>query len=328
MSLSEEQPSEPKDREPSQHVRFRHKILPSHLAKDRPSRRREGEERLFMLFGLWTVEPRIQHSLSPAPQNLSHLASFVPEELRDELYQRADVPLEIGSDEDADGRKYVLSEHNRDGNSYRSPWTSRYYPPIENGLQPSDRLRSIELDLNEAFDKYRGMYFGKSSVSSVYLWDGPGEGSGFAGCVCIVNQIDDGGEKSYWNSKHFVDACSPSGGSCMYTLTSTVMLCISPDDGDKSSTYISGSLVRQNKREFRLEEERGHIVNIGKFVEDVECDMRSELDNLYIQRTKNVVEMVRTERSSGPTQGQQHTKVLNEAVLSMAMSRKAKVANK
>lgn len=264
-----------------------------------------------------------------AEKNLSHLASFVPEGLRDELYQRADVPLKIGADKDED-RKYVLSEHNRDGDSYRSPWTSKYDPPIENGLQPSDRLRSIELDLNVAFDKYREMYFGKSSVSSVYLWDGSGvgEGSGFAGCVCIVNQIDDEGGQSYWNSKHFVDAGSPSGGSCKYTLTSTIMLCISPDDDHKSSTYISGSLVRQNQREFRLTEEKGHIVNIGKFVEDVESEMRSEIDNVYIQRTKNVVQMVRTERSSGPTQGQQHTKVLNEAVLAMAMSRKAKVANK
>merc|ERR1712232_1379564 len=115
---------------------------------------------------------------------------------------RADVPLKIGADKDED-RKYVLSEHNRDGNSYRSPWTSKYDPPIENGLQPSDRLRSIELDLNVAFDKYREMYFGKSSVSSVYLWDGSGvgEGSGFAGCVCIVNQIYDEGGQSYWNSK-------------------------------------------------------------------------------------------------------------------------------
>ena len=251
----------------------------------------------------------------------------MPEELQDELYQRADVPLKIGADKDAGDRKYMLSEHNRDGNSYRSPWTSKYDPPIENGLQPSDRLRSIELDLNTAFDKYRGLYFGKSSVSSVYLWDGSGGGSGFAGCVCIVNQIDDDdGGQSYWNSKHFVDAGIPTGGSCKYTLTSTIMLCISPgDDHKKSRTYISGSLVRQNQREFRLTEEKSHIVNIGRFVEDVESEMRSELDNVYIQQTKNVVKMVRKESSSGPTQGQQHTKVLNEAVLALAMSRKAKV---
>ena len=35
---------------------------------------------------------------------------------------------------------------------------------------PSDRLRSLELDANQAFDQYRDMYF-EGGVSSVYLWD-------------------------------------------------------------------------------------------------------------------------------------------------------------
>lgn len=35
---------------------------------------------------------------------------------------------------------------------------------------PSDRLRKLELDANQAFDQYRDMYF-EGGVSSVYLWD-------------------------------------------------------------------------------------------------------------------------------------------------------------
>jgi hypothetical protein len=50
--------------------------------------------------------------------------------------------------------------------------------------------------------------------------------------------------------------------------------------------------------------------------------MRSELDGLYIQKTKSVVGTIR-KQSEKPTQGKEHTRVLNEAVLAMAISRKA-----
>ena len=51
------------------------------------------------------------------------------------------------------------------------------------------------------------------------------------------------------------------------------------------------------------------------------------MDSLYIQKTKNVVEMIRKDVRK-PTQGEEHTRVLNEAVLAMAMERKAKLSGK
>lgn len=53
---------------------------------------------------------------------------------------------------------------------YRSPWSNTYYPPLEDGSMPSERLRKLELDANHAFDQYRDMYF-EGGVSSVYFWD-------------------------------------------------------------------------------------------------------------------------------------------------------------
>ena len=60
---------------------------------------------------------------------------------------------------------------------HRSPWSNTYDPPLEDGAMPSDRLRKLELDANQAFDQYRDMYF-EGGVSSVYLWD---LAHGFAG---------------------------------------------------------------------------------------------------------------------------------------------------
>jgi len=125
------------------------------------------------------------------------------------------------------------------------------------------------------------------------------------------------------------------GGMCQYKLTTTILISVSPSDSElaKESTRITGSLVRQNDRECKISSQDSsrigsqHIINIGKFIEDVETEMRKEMDSLYIQKTKNVVDMIRKDNMK-PTQGQEHTRVLNEAVLAMAMNRKTKLSGK
>ena len=46
---------------------------------------------------------------------------------------------------------------------------------------PSERLRRLEVQANEAFDTYREMYF-EGGISSVYLWDLE---KGFAAVILI-----------------------------------------------------------------------------------------------------------------------------------------------
>ena len=199
----------------------------------------------------------------------------------------------------------------------------------------------MELHANEVFDIYRELYFGKStSVSSVYLWDKEANSgannndgtAGFSGAFLIQNKVDNG---SYWNSIHVVDVGRiEMGGMCHYKLTTTILISVSPSELGMESTRITGSLVRQNDRECKISSQDSsssigsqHIVNIGKFIEDVETEMRKEMDSLYIQKTKNVVDMIRKDTMK-PTQGQEHTRVLNEAVLAMAMNRKTKLSGK
>ena len=39
------------------------------------------------------------------------------------------------------GRDFLLCDYNRDGDSYRSPWSDKYFPAIPDGLQISELLR-------------------------------------------------------------------------------------------------------------------------------------------------------------------------------------------
>jgi len=39
----------------------------------------------------------------------------------------------------------------------RSPWSNQYFPDLDDGAMPSDKLRQLEIDANAAFDIYRDM---------------------------------------------------------------------------------------------------------------------------------------------------------------------------
>ena len=64
----------------------------------------------------------------------------------------------------------------------RSPWSNAYFPPIDDGFLPSEKLRALEVEANTLFDAYRELYY-EGGVSSAYLWDL--DNGGFAGCFLV-----------------------------------------------------------------------------------------------------------------------------------------------
>jgi len=57
--------------------------------------------------------------------------------------------------DDSTAKFFIKSEYNRDGDSYRSPWSNQYFPKIEEALYPSNKLRDLEIKANYLFDEYR-----------------------------------------------------------------------------------------------------------------------------------------------------------------------------
>nr|AAI35684.1 capzb protein [Xenopus tropicalis] len=60
-------------------------------------------------------------------KNLSDLIDLVPS-LCEDLLSSVDQPLKIARDKVV-GKDYLLCDYNRDGDSYRSPWSNKYDPP-------------------------------------------------------------------------------------------------------------------------------------------------------------------------------------------------------
>jgi len=250
-------------------------------------------------------------------QNLNGLLNLMPEET-DELLQRVDQPLKEDTDTET-GRKFLLCDYNRDGDSFRSPWSNRYEPPIEDGFLPTEKLRAMEIEFNELFDAYRELYF-EGGTSSVYLWD---LDLGFAACFLIKKNVDgDRYVKSgCWDSIHVVEAVeSANKTSATYKLTTTIMLSMQVEKLEVGETLLSGSLTRQTELNAGLSDTKTHISNIGRMIEDMETDMRSNMNELYILKTREVINSLRNS-GSGPNQDAMHIANLNAAVMGHGKTR-------
>lgn len=129
-------------------------------------------------------------------EHLNAIISLAPD-LTEDLLSSVDQPLTIKRCKQS-GRDYLLCDYNRDGDSYRSPWSNQFDPPLDEGgaggvgaggvsegagegAIPSERVRKMEIRANDAFDVYRELYY-EGGVSSVYFWN---LDDGFAGVVLL-----------------------------------------------------------------------------------------------------------------------------------------------
>lgn len=224
-------------------------------------------------------------------KNLCNLIDLIPS-LEDDLLTSVDQPLKVAFDKSAN-REYLLCDYNRDGDSYRSPWSNTYSPPVEEGSTPSERMRAMEIEANEAFDHYREMYY-DGGVSSVYTWE---LDHGFA-AVVLIKKVSDGGNRTVtgcWDSIHVVEVQEKSSGrSAHYKLTSTAMLWLQTDKSRSGLMNLGGSVTRQVESDFPISDNSSHIGNIGKMVEDMENKIRSTLDDIYFGKTKDVAYKLRS----------------------------------
>lgn len=88
--------------------------------------------------------------------NLQRLCALTPH-LTEDLLSAVDQPLETRRCSQT-GRDYLCCDYNRDGDSWRSPWSNEFEPKLEEGeegTKPSERVRRMEVSMGDAMDVYR-----------------------------------------------------------------------------------------------------------------------------------------------------------------------------
>ncbi|KAB5579878.1 F-actin-capping protein subunit beta [Coniochaeta sp. 2T2.1] len=229
--------------------------------------------------------------------HLNALITLAPD-LAEDLLSSVDQPLTVKRCKQS-GRDYLLCDYNRDGDSYRSPWSNQFDPPLDEGgagggagegAIPGERVRKMEVKANEAFDIYRELYY-EGGVSSVYFWN---LDDGFAGVVLLKKSAPQGGSsQGVWDSIHVFEA-SERGRTTNYRLTSTVILSLSSSSNSLGELDLSGNMTRQIEQDLPVDTDESHIANIGRLVEDMELKMRNLLQEVYFGKAKDVVGDLRT----------------------------------
>lgn len=220
---------------------------------------------------------------------LSALLSLLPNHSSD-LLSQVDQPLQVLSDIES-GKEFILCEYNRDADSYRSPWSNKYHPPLEDGPYPSSDLRKLEIEANDVFAVYCDQYY-EGGISSVYMWED--ENEGFVACFLIKKDGSKSGhgrrgylQEGAWDAIHVVEVGPDENGTSHYCLTSTVMLSLTTNNESAGSFNLSGSIRRQMTMDLAVAE--GHLQNMGKMIEELEGKLRNSLEQVYFGKTKEMV---------------------------------------
>lgn len=217
--------------------------------------------------------------------NLNRICALAPD-LTEDLLSSVDQPLEIRQCKKT-GRDYLLCDYNRDGDSWRSPWSNEFYPELpegEEGAKPSERVRKMEVGMGEGVDVYRELYY-EGGVSSVYFWD---LDDGFAGVVLLKKTTPKGKTEGAWDSIHVFEAIDRARAA-HYKLTSTVILQLGSSTETLGDMDLSGNMTRQIEQDMPVQDDASHIVNVGRLVEDMELKMRNLLQEVYFGKAKDVV---------------------------------------
>jgi len=255
---------------------------------------------------------------SSTENSLSGLIEMVPE-LTDDLLTQVDQPLKVMKDEKK-GRKFVICDYNRDGDSYRSPWSNEYFPAFQDGFLPNKKLRDMEVEANDLFDVYRKLYF-EGGYSSAYFFDtDENENSdNFGACFLIHKDVESQKslQKGWWDSIHVFEVNKDPNGDgeeYVYKLTTTVMVSLVLTDDKIGKVDLSGLRTSQDSRRVKLGPETGHIANMGKMLEDMELRIRNAIENIYIEKTRTVTNGMRSATSQRDAEWGNIAKSLNAAV--------------
>ena len=188
-------------------------------------------------------------SISNIGDNVTAISNLIydNDDLLNEFLQKVDNRIET-SNEDGE---FLKCEHNRDGDSYRSPHSNIYYPYIDDGRHPSKALRELEIKLNKMFANYARAYYSPSTISSCYCWDlGTEIEQGFVVAVLIKNIVDLEKEvdKGKWESNNVINVTFVKNADkieVLYRLTSSALLEMNFDHKTCGKVNLSGTVSKQ-----------------------------------------------------------------------------------
>ena len=242
--------------------------------------------------------------ISKLEQNINAISSLVYnyDDVLDSFLQKVDQPLIINYK----NGNFICCEYNREGDSYRFPGTKNYFPPIEEGNFPSEKLLNLEIKLNELFRIYTKFYYSENAISNVFCYaiDEDNEDE-FVVAVLISNKISNNNSNNKtnngkWESSNLLTLnINREDNEIQFNLISSVNVYLNANlnCGIDSKLCVGGSLTKSMEKKLRFNgnepEEQFLIDNIGTLIEDLETRIRDEIEVIYFQKTTEIIDSCR-----------------------------------
>jgi capping protein beta len=242
-------------------------------------------------------------------KNIDAISSVIYEndDLLNEFLQKVDNRTKVCKD-DPKG-EFIMCEQNRDGDSYRSPISNKYFPPTNDAKFPCPKLRTLEELLNKMFKLYIKHYYSITTICSVYCWElGDSLADGYGVAVLIKNSLTSQKKinTGNWDSSNLItvtfDNDSSGKKKAKYNLITTVNLAMTFESKICGKVCLSGTIARSSHYTKLVSDytaDEAHVTNIGVLVEDMENSIRNTLDTIYCMKSKQIIDTARY----NPTEG-------------------------
>lgn len=211
-------------------------------------------------------------------------------DLTDELCATTDIPLQTAQDPTT-GQEFIKCDYNRDCDSYRSPYTNTYVPPLEDGLLPSERLRNLEQMAIHGFQAYRKLYFGDGTLS-VYTWDGEDKDTFGIGVFCrkdLDSETRDGTQfQGSISTSDVIEVTKKSGHNYIYSMVSSVLLYCELGTELGEPICLSGGVADKSEMTASASDDKKHLINVGKMVESNAANFMEKVKQIYVMKMKEI----------------------------------------
>lgn len=219
-----------------------------------------------------------------------HQIYHINNSLIEDLCSTVDVPLQVAVDPETQ-QSYIKCDFNRDCDSYRSPYTNKYYPDLEDGIMPPESLRKIEIISQKGFETYKKLYFGDSAVLSVYAWEIDEKKFGIG--VFVKKDVDSllrdgskiGGSIS---CSDVIEVGSEDDGLFLYDMVSTILLDCKLGTALNNPIELSGGIADHKSYYGKAVNELQHLINIGQIIEENASTFMEKVKKIYVGKMEEI----------------------------------------
>ena len=218
--------------------------------------------------------------------------------IADEMLSTTDVPFQLQTCPDTH-RLFIKCDFNRDLDSYRSPYTSKYIPELPDGVQPPEPLRQMEVLADTAIETLKQLYYNGKGVGNCYTWEISETEFGIG--VFIRKRLadgettDDGSIISGEIDSSDVFTVSRIGDNLFrYEQVSSVLLSLHLPLDVGEPLGVSGSLGSKKEKDLTATCPIDHVANVFEMVERSNERFMSQISNIYVGKMREILQKCRS----------------------------------